>query len=231
MVPFVSVLCPTRDRRAFIPNLLRCFRHQAWPADRIELIVLDDGRDSVADLLDGVDPQIHYHRLDVVSPIGTKRNRLCELAQGEILVNLDDDDWSPPDRIARSVALLDERGVDVVGCSELAFYNVATDRIHQYPKVGPKHATAGSMAFRRAWWDRKKWAPDPHTEERQFLDNFTAKLAQFPCEPWRIVLAIAHGGNVLPKNTGMPALPIRLEDAVSDAEAVAFYRGFAEDDW
>ncbi len=132
MVPFVSVLCPTRDRRAFIPNLLRCFRHQAWPADRMELIVLDDGRDSVADLLDGLDPQIHYHRLDVVSPIGTKRNRLCELAQGEILVNLDDDDWSPPDRVARSVALLDERAVDVVGCSELAFYHVETDRIQTF---------------------------------------------------------------------------------------------------
>jgi glycosyltransferase involved in cell wall biosynthesis len=231
MTPRISVLCPTRDRRPFIPNLLRCFRHQRWPADAIELIVVDDGRDPVGDLFTGLGDHVVYEHLPERVPLGTKRNRLCELARGEILVNLDDDDWSPPDRVSRSVELLTQTGVDVVGCSELAFYDVATDTIHQQPKIGPKHATAGSMAFRRSWWTTRRWAPDPHTEERQFLNNFTAKLAQFGCEPWRVVLAIAHGGNVLPKNRSMPTLPIRLEDVVDDAEAAAFYRGLGAEDW
>lgn len=229
MEPFVSVLCPTRDRRTFIPNLLAVYRSFDWPRDRIELIVVDDGADKVADLLSA--PDIRYEALSTRVPLGTKRNRLCELAQGEILLNLDDDDWSPPDRVRRSVDLLFSTGADVVGKSEMAFYDVETDTLHQLPKIGDKHATAGSMAFHKRWWERKKWAPDPHTEERQFLDNFTAKLAQFPCPAWQVVLAIAHGGNVLPKNRAMPKLAWSLEEVVTDPEAVARYRSLPKDDW
>ncbi|HMV67371.1 MAG TPA: glycosyltransferase family 2 protein [Myxococcota bacterium] len=229
MTPFVSVLCPTRDRREFLPQLLRCYRQQAWPADRMELIVVDDGRDRVGDLLDA--PDVRYEALDTRVPLGTKRNRLCELARGEILVNMDDDDWHPPDRVARSVALLEATGAQVVGKSEMAFYDCATDRIHQYPKIGDKHATAGSMAFLRTWWEQHRWAPDPHTEERQFLANFTARLAQFPCEAWEVVLCVAHGDNALPKNTRMPVVPLRLEDVVPDEAARAFYRSRGASDW
>jgi glycosyltransferase involved in cell wall biosynthesis len=229
MIPLVSVLCPTRDRRAFLPQFLRCYRAQTWPADRMELIVVDDGRDRVGDLLDA--PDIRYEALDTRVPLGTKRNRLAELARGDIFINMDDDDWHPPDRVARSVALLQETGASVVGKSEMAFYDCATGRLHQTPRIGDKHATAGSMAFLRAWWEQHRWAPDPHTEERQFLANFTAKLAQFPCPAWEVVLCIAHGNNTLPKNTGMPRLPLKLEDVVPDEAARAFYRGCGEEDW
>jgi glycosyltransferase involved in cell wall biosynthesis len=228
--PFVSVLCPTRDRRSFIPNLLRVWSRFDWPQDRLELVVVDDGIDRVGDLLVDL-PGVVYEALDIRVPLGTKRNRLCELARGEILLNLDDDDWSPADRVRRSVKLLHETGADVVGKSEMAFYDVASGAIHQLPKIGNKHATAGSMAFQRAWWTRKKWAPDPHTEERQFLDNFTAKLSQFPCPAWQIVLAIAHGGNALPKNTKMPLAPVTLTDVVDDPTSLAFYQQLGGEDW
>lgn len=231
MPPLVSILCPTRDRRAFLPNLLRVVRAQDWPADRWELIVVDDGTDKVADVFENEPGPIRYEALDVRVPLGTKRNRLVELAQGDILINFDDDDHSPPDRIARSVALLDATGADVVGKSEMAFYDVASDRVHVYPKIGDRHATAGSMAFRRAWWDKHRFAPDPHTEERQFLANFTAKVAQFPCPPWEVVLAIAHGANILPKNTSLPLAPVGLDQIVADADARAFYRSLGQEDW
>ena len=40
--PFVSVVCPTWNRRAFLPYLLYIFQYQDYPADRLELIILDD---------------------------------------------------------------------------------------------------------------------------------------------------------------------------------------------
>ena len=230
MPPSVSVLLPTRDRRAFLPAFLRCWERLDWPADDRELVVVDDGRDPVGDVFAGL-PGVRYEHTGVFVPLGTKRNRLVELARGDLLVHMDDDDHHPPDRITRSVQLLEAAGVDVVGKSELAFYHAATDTIHVQPRIGPKHATAGSMTFRRSWWLQHPFKPDPHTEERQFLANFTAPIAQLDAPPWEIVLAIAHGGNVLPKNTAMPKAPVTLDDVVADPELRAFYRSLAHDDW
>lgn len=229
-VPFVSVLVPTQDRRTFLPQLLRYFRAQTWPADRLELVVVDDGRDPVADLVAG-DRRITYAALPTKVPLGTKRNHLVELAKGEILVHMDDDDWYPPERVARAVAALHDTGADVVGRSDLAFWDRGTQAVHLLPRIGPKHACASTMAYRRSYWDKVKFAPDPHGEERQFLKCFDAHLAQLPGEPWDTVLGISHGANVRPKNTTLARLPIDLADVVTDADDRAFYLNLEDDDW
>lgn len=230
MHPFVSVLCPTRDRRTFLPAMLAVYDRFEWPKDRRELIVVDDGRDNVADVFAGRE-DVRYEHLGVRVALGSKRNRLAELATAEIHVNLDDDDWSPPDRIARAVALLTDN-VDVVGRSDLAFWDGATDTVRVQPRVGPKHVTAGSMAYRAGWWRAHRWMPDPHTEERQFLANFTARVVQPDGPSWRWLLAIGHGGNLLPKSSAMPPAGVRLEDIVTDADLHQTYRAWlAEDAW
>ncbi len=231
MLPFVSVLTPTKDRREFIPQLLRLYAAQTWPADRRELVLLDDGRDRVGDLLPADDPHIRYATLDERTPLGTKRNKLCELARGEFIVHMDDDDYYAPHRIERAVAALEASGADVVGKTELAFYDLATRLIHQTPPIGKKHATAGSMAYRRTYWEAHPWAADPHTEERQFLANFAAHLVQLDMPAHEVVLCISHGNNTLPKNPAMPRLPLELEDVIADPELRRFYDDLDLDDW
>ena len=61
--------------------------------------------DPVGDLIPA-DPRIRYLRETPRRVLGDKRNRLCELARGEIIVHWDDDDWHGRDRIARQVAAL-----------------------------------------------------------------------------------------------------------------------------
>lgn len=58
-VPFVSVCTPTFNRRPFITSLVRCFQQQTYPADRMELIILDDGTDPVGDMVEGI-PHVKY---------------------------------------------------------------------------------------------------------------------------------------------------------------------------
>lgn len=232
--PRVSLLTPTRDRRRFLPWLVAAVRRQDWPADRLELVVVDDGRDRVDDVFDGLDlggVHVVYEHLGTRVPLGTKRNRTAELATGEILVHLDDDDWYPADRVAKAVAHLRETGAEVVGTSPLAFWDAGTRAIHRIPKIGDKHACAGTMAYTKAYWEAHRFAPDPHTEERQFLQNFAAKLKQLPGEPWETVLCISHGENTLPKNTNMPVAPVALADVVTDAAQRAFYESLELDDW
>ena len=40
--PFVSVVCPSYNRREFLPYLLYIYQYQDYPADRRELIIVDD---------------------------------------------------------------------------------------------------------------------------------------------------------------------------------------------
>ncbi len=85
----VSCILPTRDRPAFFEQAMRCFQRQTY--DRAELIVLDDGQQSVEKLCSGL-PRVRYIRLDQPTLTGTKMNIGVEHARGNILQKIDDDD-------------------------------------------------------------------------------------------------------------------------------------------
>ena len=45
--PLVSVCTPTFNRRPFIASMIACFKHQDYPADKMEWIIIDDGTDKI----------------------------------------------------------------------------------------------------------------------------------------------------------------------------------------
>src|SRR5258708_4663268 len=105
--PLVSCIMPTADRRRFVPLALHYFMAQDY-ANR-ELVVLDDGADSIADLMPD-DPRVRYERLAGRRSLGEKRNLCIERARGELIMHWDDDDWMAPHRISYQVAELQRTG-------------------------------------------------------------------------------------------------------------------------
>ncbi len=101
--PLVSCIMPTSNRRAFVPRAIACFQSQNYLEK--ELIILDDGNDSVADLVPD-DPGIRYVRLPERLPLGAKRNECVRLARGGLVMHWDDDDWHAPRRIRCQVDAL-----------------------------------------------------------------------------------------------------------------------------
>jgi GT2 family glycosyltransferase len=120
--PLVSCIMPTYDRRAFIPEALRCFFAQDYP--NLELVVVDDGSDPIADLLPS-DARIRYFRPASRMTVGAKRNYACEQARGAIIAHWDDDDWYPAWRVRAQVDALGDQGAAVCGSSILYFYDRA----------------------------------------------------------------------------------------------------------
>jgi len=223
MLPFVSVLTPTRNRRIFIPQLLRCYRQQDYPLDRMELLVLDDGEDPVDDLLTGV-PGVRYLRLDDAQPIGLKRNVLAREARGDILVHMDDDDYYPRERVRHAVRALGAGGAQIAGASAMYIYNLATHTIGQTGPFGPGHATANTMAYTRDYLLTHRF-DDTHRrgEEPAFTDNWSAPMVQPPAKS--TVLMIAHGGNTFDKSRlELRPVPYALKDLVSCKTSLSFYR-------
>jgi hypothetical protein len=103
----VSLLIPTYNRAALVPDAVRSALAQDYPD--VEVILLDDGSTdetpAVAAALAATNPRIVAHRHERVGQSSTV-NRGLELARGEVSVVLSDDDMLAPGAVSRAVAAL-----------------------------------------------------------------------------------------------------------------------------
>ena len=205
--PFVSVLTPTFNRRRFIPTAITCFKAQEYPQDRMEWIILDDGTDKVKDLFDKAIAEgltnIRYVALPEGEklPIGAKRNRLNELAKGEIIVCWDDDDYYTPERVKKAVTKLRSvkgQTIPMVGCSLINLYFTDRNEIWSIGPYGQNHCTNGTMAYWRSYFGPNRY-DDTATmaEEKLFLQDFKTPVLQLQAD--ETMLVICHAYNTYDK--------------------------------
>lgn len=196
--PRISALLPTADRRRFVPAAIAQFLAQN--RDDAELVILDDGSNSIADLIP-VDARIRYYREETRRVLGDKRNRLCELARGEILVHWDDDDWYAPNRLQRQVAAMEASGADIVGIDRLAFLSDDGAHAWSYQWRGRERwVCGGSLAYRKRFWEQHRFPAIRSGEDTRFVfDARGATIHAMPDSDWMI--ARIHAGNTSPKQT------------------------------
>ena len=101
----VSVTVPTFGREEFLPALHANFERQSYPD--LELVVLDDSPVPSSYFSALRSDRVRYLHTPTRASIGAKRNRLLELARGEVVVQFDDDDIYAPNYVA---AALDRLG-------------------------------------------------------------------------------------------------------------------------
>jgi glycosyltransferase involved in cell wall biosynthesis len=97
--PDITVVIPTRDRRELLPLTLRNALDQRGV--ELEVVVVDDGSTtSVADLIqEANDDRLHLLRNATPLGVSRARNQGIEIAQGEWVALLDDDDLWAPDKL------------------------------------------------------------------------------------------------------------------------------------
>jgi glycosyltransferase involved in cell wall biosynthesis len=148
--PKVSCLMVTADRRRFVRRALLCYRRQTYP--HRELVIVDDGREPLDDLLTGFAPgEVLYHRLarNPGNVLGRLRNISLELATGDLCANWDDDDWYHPDRLAVQVAALVDGARSCSLAAALVHLDAAPYSRHAF--VSPfRHGVPGSLVYPRS---------------------------------------------------------------------------------
>lgn len=165
VAPLVTCIMPTFNRRRFVAQAIRNIGRQDYP--EIELVVIDDGSEPVADLLDG-QPRTKYLRLDRRQTIGHKRNLACEAAAGQIIIQWDDDDWYGPQRVTRQVSEIVHGNADATGIGVNLLLDVRTmqvwstrERQAADPLFGPVESLAGgTTAVRKDIWRQVNGYPD-----------------------------------------------------------------------
>lgn len=197
--PLVSCIMPTFQRHSFVPLAIKYFLRQTY--DSRELIIIDDGPDSIEELLPQ-DERIRYYRIARGMTLGAKRNLACEYARGEIIAHWDDDDWYAPHRLGYQVEVLLTEDAEVCGLSQVLFYDTEGDRAWHYvypPDLQPWLA-GGTLCYRRAFWETNRFANIDVGEDACFVWTQRPKrLAALP-DP-NFFVGIVHPKNTSPKET------------------------------
>jgi glycosyltransferase involved in cell wall biosynthesis len=163
---------PTYNRRNKIRLALNSYLAQDHQ-DR-ELIVVDDGDDSVKDLLHDIPGVIYYRPIKAEAgmrmTIGAKRNMACRIATGDVIVHFDDDDWSAANRISHQLTLMALSGKDVVGYNTLLFLHEVDNKIYKYLNAqGAVYSCGTCLCYTRAWWEEHPFEARDVSEDNAFL--------------------------------------------------------------
>ncbi len=106
--PFVSVVLPTRDRSELLRDcLVNGLFHQTYPADRWEIILINDGSvDDTEAVVQALTPQspvpLRYFKLSGRGA-AVARNFGTQQARGEIVAHIDDDGRAVPEWLVEGV--------------------------------------------------------------------------------------------------------------------------------
>jgi glycosyltransferase involved in cell wall biosynthesis len=196
--PFVSVICPTYNRRQFLPNLIHQFNYQTYPQNYMELIILDDSPASNADIIPK-QSNIKYTHFPEKLILGKKRNLINSMATGDIIVCFDDDDYYSPERVAHAVNKLQSTKFQIAGSSIIHIFYPKLDKILEFGPYAPYHGTNGTMAYTKKYLKTHSYLDDKtQAEEAHFTNNFSEPMAQL--DPHKVMLCIAHNKNTVEKD-------------------------------
>lgn len=170
----VSCVMPTWNRRSFIPAAIDCFLRQTY--EPRELVILDDGEEPIEDLIPK-DERIRYFFEDRRRITGDKRNRVNELALGEIICHWDDDDWSAADRIAFQVGMLQKTGKPVTGFSDLLFWDLAENCAKRFRSSVAGYVCGTTFCYTKEFWQMRKFRPRHSSSDNDYVYPILARVA------------------------------------------------------
>src|SRR4051812_26478850 len=114
----VSVIVPVYNPGSHIDDCIRTLTEQSLPTDAYEVIFVDDGStDGTGDRLDALStdrPNVRVEHIPNSGWPGRPRNIGLDMAAGEYVYFVDNDDWLEADALERLVAIADDDGADVV---------------------------------------------------------------------------------------------------------------------
>jgi len=184
----VSCVMPTRDRRNYAARAIQYFLRQDYHSR--ELIVLDDGRHAINDLVPA-DPRIRYVRLATAVPLGARRNMGCELAAGQFIAHWEDDDWAAASRLSIQVQAMLSGTADACVIDSVYHYDITRGRAWQ---EDPGKAMSGTLVYRRELWKRRPYDSAEQGDHLGLLAEGQITAVGPAC-----YVAIDHPGKVMPR--------------------------------
>lgn len=200
----VSILTPTtNNRKSFLLFASKCIQKQDYK-NIIEWIIIDGTKEGESDLEETIDliknkqnmPKIVFINQDVTrnNRIGSLRNILNKTAQGDILVNFDDDDYYPEKRISHAVSKLHTANKQLAVCSPMYMYEADLRILFKFKSFGPYHGVGCTMAYTKDYANKNKYDDEVgNAEEKMFTNHFQNEAVQL--DPKHTIIHTSHKAN------------------------------------
>jgi glycosyltransferase involved in cell wall biosynthesis len=217
-IPDITVVVPTRNRRAWLTLTLRSVLRQQNVL--VDVVVIDEGStDDTAGAIAALkDSRVRVIRHDAPTGVSTARNHGAAEARAEWIGFVDDDDLWAPDKIARQIAAADRSGCEWAYTGSV---NIAHDGgiVSGRPPLGPEDVVAalgrynaipggGSNVILR----RRTWAE---------VGLFDTRLRN--TEDWEMWLRLAKRG--VPACVCSPLVAYRLHPFNASLDVAEIVRG------
>lgn len=217
-LPFISVITITRDRRAFIPLVKYGLIAQTYPAEKIEWIIVDDGKDQIKDLVSDM-KNVVYVLSDEPMTIGAKRNLAVTYATHDILVCMDDDDVYPSNSLLSRVAhMLAEPKKEclfstVIPCYDIhekkSFMNVPPIKLPMCERV-----SEATLCFTWAFWEAGRFPDQQIAEGGGFIRGREQQCREL--SPQDVIVSLIHKKNTSSRKAPPMAEPNGCHYGFSD---------------
>lgn len=149
MLPKISVIMPTNNRRMFVRRALEYF-YRYTDVDA-EMIIVDGGNRHLDE--EELGPKVKRILVSAAVSTGEMLNIACEAATAPVIARHDDDDWYARARLIDSLHALEKSPCGFVMGGDLIHYNM-------FGKAAAiKFAWGGAFMFRKDLWRRIKF---PH---------------------------------------------------------------------
>jgi hypothetical protein len=209
VLPDVSIVMLTKDRRAFMPLAKYSYMIQSYPESKLELVIVDDGDDPIEDTLFGV-PNVRYIRSEKKLTISQKRNLGVRESLYDIVAFMDDDDVYPNNSILhRTAMMMKEPKKECAFCTTIPCYDITN--YSSFMNVPPmvldqsKRVSEATLIFTKKFWEERGFQEDVQIGE---ADAFIRGREQMCRElsPQDVIVSLVH-----PKNTSSRRTPTMKE--------------------
>ena len=201
--PLVTLITPTRNRRAFVSLMMHQVEKLEYPKDKLEWIIVDDSDDAtdVAFIQETLrlNVKIKYTFLHEPSlkSISAKRNHAAGLAAGKYICHLDDDDFYFAHSLQTKVGFLEDSKTNqnnqkqCIGSANLAIFNLLdnTSIVCKSNQLGE-----ASMLYAKTFWAEQPFAE--HAQGEGYVFTMGRREACLDLPYLFNMVAINHGANV-----------------------------------
>ena len=200
-LPDVSIVTLTYNRPEFMALAKYSYLIQAYPEDKLEWVIVDDG-DSIEEQLMGI-PNVKYVRLDQKTGISEKRNIGVKAAMYDTIVFMDDDDVYPNNSILQRVAMLNRfPKKDCVFCTTIPCYDI--EKYTSFMNIPPitlpmsQRVSEATLCFTKKFWEAS-----PFTEDIGEADTFIRGREHMCREisPQEVIVSLVHSKNSSSRKT------------------------------
>lgn len=186
-LPLVSIVIPTYNRPDHLERAVKSALHQTY--DNIEIIVVDDGSELNLEAFEEKYPSVRFLKNSMNRGACYSRNRGLEIAKGEYINFLDDDDELFPAKIELQVKKFNSSGdpkLGLITCHSIDYRSgkkkIVANKVKKniFKEILAKYLVAGTetMLFKASVFDEIEGF-DERLESSQEYDLFIRASEKF----------------------------------------------------